>query len=283
MKIPVILSAVLFLLIVAFLFFLKLNESSNILNLLLTISTFLLGIFLAFAVSERQNRIERIRENDSKERGMLESLYYLSAIFGQKTQKRIADIIDDYLTSTLDYYIWDYYKTEKDFSEIMKTIESLNPKTRKQEEVFGSMLTLLTDIEQTRNQSIAIIDDKLATFEWVILLLLSGTIIASTFLIPEKSILSTIIFGVIDFAILLLLLFLNNLDNLSWKEEERIFEPYQRTFETIGKLRYYPDGVIERGRVKLHKGKTYRIASYPKPYPDMRGKKVKIIKDKTPI
>jgi hypothetical protein len=74
-----------------------------------------------------------------------------------------------------------------------------------------------------------------------------------------------------------IMLFLFMLDNFSWKEEQRIFEPYQKTFEDIEKLRYYPEILMREKRVKNYKGKKYRVGIFPNSYPNMSGKEIKII------
>jgi len=42
-------------------------------------------------------------------------------------------------------------------------------------------------------------------------------------------------------------------------------------------MRYYHEDLIKQGRVKKHKGKTYRVGIFPRPYPDLTGKKIKVV------
>ncbi len=241
----------------------------------LQISSFLLAIFLGFSISDRHKRIDELRENDSRERANLILLYRLSSIFGNNFKRLIRNQIDKYLQVTLDYEIWDYYKTENEFRQLNKTVLSVKVKNNKQSQIFGNIIpNILMGIENSRNQTISLIDDRLSIFEWSAFLLLSSIIVYSLVLMNAS--LTTI--TVLSFPFALLLLLLYRLDRLAWKEEIRIFEPYQRTFEIIGLLRYYPDELIKSGRVRKHIGKTYRIATYPKSYPDMHGKKIKIVK-----
>ena len=59
---------------------------------------------------------------------------------------------------------------------------------------------------------------------------------------------------------------------MKWKVDEKIFEPYEILFESIGLLRYYPKPLIDRGEItrifKKPKGTEYRVGDTPK-YPDI--------------
>ena len=78
-------------------------------------------------------------------------------------------------------------------------------------------------------------------------------------------------------ALSTIVLVLRDLDHLMWKEGAWIWDPLTNLFEEIGLLPYYPDDVVVRQRFKIPEGKKYRMATYPKPYPDMSGKTVEIV------
>lgn len=259
------------------LFSFKSNLDLDILSSIIAVATFMLGIFIAFSISDRHNRINRIRELDSEERASLELIYYFSEIFGKKYQDNIQESIDSYLMATLDYKITDYDKTEPNYKNLSDQVFKAEiEKDEKRQEAFDKILSQLVTIGTVRKQTISLVADRLQVYEWSSLILLASVIIFSTVFLNTGVLVLQIILGIINFSILILILFLYSLDNLTWNEEERIFEPYEKTFETIGKLRYYPESLINKRRVKKHKGKSYRLGSFPNPYPDFSGKKIKI-------
>ena len=268
----------LFILVIGIAIFYPLTKNETLASTSLGVSTFLFGVFIAFSISDRHDRINSIRENDSIERGSLESLYNLLIVFGKNVPKKLTKKIDEYLMATLDYTIWDYNKTDKQFKNLVKVVTSLKVKNEGQAATYNSVGGIISGLTNARKKTISLIDERLSKLEWIVLFILGGVIVFSLLLIGTTTLQTVLVVLLITFTIMLLLVVLYRLDNLSWKEEVRIFEPYQQTFESIGLLRYYPEDVIKEGRVKKHKGKTYRSATYTNPYPDMKGKKVKIVK-----
>jgi len=270
--------AILFLIVIAAVMLVNVNDA-GFGSTIFSITTFLFGIYASFTISDRHHRIDQIREMDSQERSSMQSIYDFSKIFGNGFQKKISNAIENYLIDTFDYKIWDFKNTGKSFSKISELILSVKPKKSVvQSETFRRLLENLDQMGNAREQTIALIDDRLSKLDWIIFVVLSGIIVTSTALINYGSVFSAIVLILLDFVIILVLIFMWNLDDLSWRNEVRIFEPYQRAFESIGKMRYYPEQMIMNKDVKLHRDKTYRMASYPKPYPDFTGKKIKIIK-----
>ncbi len=242
------------------------------------ISTFLFAIFTAYTVSDRQGRIDKIRENDSAERGALESLAQFSEIYGDNTAIRVVDQIDEYLMGTLDYTIWDFYRTEPLFQNLVEEIEAINPRNDKEITTYQVILGLLSELAENRKNTISLINDRLSQLEKIIFYLLAMFILIPTLLVNDGSFILSVMTIALTLVVLLLIIFLNQLDNLSWKEEIRIFEPYQKSFEAIGKPRYYPDILLQTKRVNIPTGISYRIASYPHEYPDISGKTISIVK-----
>lgn len=270
---------ILFVIIFLITIFFPLNREESLVSMILTVSTFLFGVFIAFSLSDRQTRIDKIRENDSMERASLETLYSLMIVYGVQTQKTIREKIDNYLMATLDHTIWDYYKTEKEFKDLSTSVAFAKTNNGKKIGLFQNMVGLVTTMSNAREQTISLIDDKLSKLEWFVFSTLSCIIILSLLLINTGSIISIIMVTLLSLSVLLVLLLLHSLDSLIWKEEVRIFEPYQRTFEAVDLIRYYPLDVIKAGRVMLYKGKNYRVATFPNPYPNMDDKKIEIIRD----
>ena len=242
----------------------------------LSVATFLFGVFLAFTISDRHARINKIRESDSVERSAITEIVYLSGIISKGLQKRISDLFDKYLQATLDYMINDYEKTEKELNDVAKQIAAIEAEGVKKDGAFKQILRELSALTTARESTITIIDDKLEFSEWLNFIILSTIVMVSTRFIYTGTLVSAVLLIALNLLVLLFLVFLYDLDKLTYKEEIRIFEPYERTFELIGKLRYYPKDLIKSKRVVPPK-EAYRIGMPVKLYPDMRGKKIKII------
>lgn len=261
-----------------YLIFIKgVNQEFTLMATILGVVTFLFGTFLALSLSDRRERIDKIRENDSIERSQLITLAYSSEIFGKNFKKNIVKAIDEYLIATLDYDIWDYYKTEPHFQDIFNKILRAPLNTKKQASFFSSLIFMGNTLGKARRQTIGLIEDRLSKSEWVMFLSLSSVLIATMILINTGSIVSLLIILILSFTVIILLRFLYSLDSLRWKENIRIFEPYEKTFEAIGLIRYYPESLIMEKRINKFV-KPYRIAHYPHPYPNFKDKKIKIIK-----
>lgn len=276
------LSAFLIIIIVLTSYYFRPSRSELIITVSLSIATFLFGIFSGFSISDRHARIERIRANDSSERSNIVSIFHLSKVFGKNHHEKIANELDEYLMSTLDYTIEDFGKTEKEFEDISKMASSLKAPVNdlKKGTAYREMIKLLDNSRLLRGETAEIANERLSKFEWIIQGFLGFVILTALVLISDGSVLSTIIVASLSSVVILLSYFLYSLDSLSWKAEARIFEPYSQTFESIGFLRYYPDELLDSGRIRKHQGKNYRVGLFPNPYPDMSGKKIKIVKNK---
>jgi len=246
---------------------------------ILGVATFIFGIFIGFSISERSSRIDKIRENDSAERSQLISISLCAKEISKDFYNSVLEKIDEYLMATLDYKIWDYHLTQTQFENLFSVIAKHNPEGEKDKILTSQMISGLNEILVSRKNTIGIIEDRLSAFEWTALTFLSAVILISLAALNSGGFLifSVVMFLSLSLALLLSLLY--SLDNLSWKEEDRIFEPYSKTFESIGLVRYYPEALITQKRVKNFHGKDYRKGIMPKEYPDMSEKKIEIVKN----
>ncbi len=258
-------------------FSIQFNKNIEFISTILGVVTFLFGLFLAFSLSDRRDRLDRIRGNSSMERSQMIFLFKASKVFGKDFQKRMLKAIDNYLMVTLDYKIWDYEKTGKSFDKLVDVASSARTDNVKKQSLYGYFLEVVNNLGIARKASIGLIEDKLSIFEWFVFILFSGIIVLSLITLNLGTPLTISLVGALILSIILLLVLLYRLNNLSWKEEMRIFEPYEKAFESLGLLRYYPEVLIRKGRVNKYKNHRCRVGIFPNPYPDLRGKKIKII------
>ncbi|MCX6807437.1 MAG: hypothetical protein NTZ80_01330 [Patescibacteria group bacterium] len=262
--------------LIASLFHVK--EINSLYTAILGVATFLMGIFIAFSISDRHSRIDELRRNDSVERSKLILLYNFSKYFGEKKHKAIQNVTDEYLMATLDYSVWDYNETEPNFRKIVDEVCQIKPKNGHQSVLFDNMLSILDSLTTARRETIGIIQDRLSKFEWGIFFFLSIVIVISLLFINSGSFMSVLIISILSLTIFLILNLLYTLDNLSWKVEVRIFEPYQQAFEAMDLMRYYSEDTIAGKMVKNHLKHDYRMGIFPGVYPDLSGKQIKIIR-----
>ncbi len=245
---------------------------------ILGVATFLFGLFMAFSISDRGQRIDQIREQDSEERANLLLLAYHAESADRRFHKELLRFVDRYLMATLDYKIQDYGETSKQYLELFRKTTSFRPKGSQQSSAYSNMLSAINEIGVARKKTISLIVDKLSNLEWGVLVFLSAVITISLLSLNSGTFVSIAITTILIVSLAAIFLLLYQLDSLKWKEETRIFEPYQKTFESLGLMRYYPDDIVGRNRTKLHKAKVYRLGMFSRPYPDFSKKRIVIVR-----
>lgn len=249
-------------------------EPSNIIIALLSVSTFLFGIFGAFIMQDRFARLNELRSILRSDDSLHISIYKMSAIFGKNVQRKSQKLIDSYIIKTIDYALDDYHKADKEFLALYDHVVSLKPKNTRQTEVYGSLLGCINKANENRNSIGYRVRNKMQKYEWFSLVGLLATVVFIVFYINDGSLSFMIISVLISTASVMLLLLVRELDSLRWKEQKWIWEPLEDVFSDLGLLPYYPEEVLRSDRVTPKKGTKVRIAYYPKPYPDFSGKKV---------
>ena len=253
------------------------DKEFSLMATILGVVTFLFGTFIAFSLADRHQRIDKLRDNDSIERSQLIAIASACEIYGAQFKKKVIKTIDEYLMATLDHDIWDYSQTEPYFQKLFKVILGAPLKNNKSKAFFSDLIGMVNTLGIARTETIGIIDDRLSKFEWTIFISLSAVLIGSMVSINTGSVPSILVVSILSLAVLILLRFLYSLDSLKWKEETRIFEPYEKTFEAVGLMRYYHEDIISEKKVKTLI-KPYRVGHFPQPYPNLNGKTIKIVK-----
>ncbi len=139
------------------------------------------------------------------------------------------------------------------------------------------MVRILIETTKNRKQVEALVRRSMLRFEWAILLTLLAVILFCLFSLNNGTAVSIITTTLLSSAAITLVFVLKDLDSLRWKEEYGIWDPLGDLFLELDLLPYYPKTVLDTGRTRLKKGQKVRIAEYPNPYPDITGKKIKII------
>jgi len=260
-----------FLILSAITILFPLHIEEAIFELSLYVTPVLFAIFIAFSISERLSRIDKIRENDSIERSSLEMLNSFIESNSLENHKEVNGLIDEYLMATLDYSIEDYYKTKPYYEKISRALYSI-----RNDRVNDFSVDILSKIHEAREQTVTLTSDYMSKFEWLIYYVLGAGVLVPFLVMNNGSFLNVAFVMLIILSVILLLSFLHELNNLGWKKEVRIFAPYQKTFEAIGNMRYFPESLMGNKKVKKIAGDKYRVGHFPNPYPNFEGKDIKV-------
>ena len=153
-------TVILFIIILGVAIFFPLRQENTIYGFLLSVTPTLFSIFIAFSISERLSRVDKIRQNDSIERSSLEMLNSFIESTSPGNHKEINRLIDEYLMATLDYSIEDYHKTRPYYEKIFQALYSI-----KDEKVNDFGVSILGKILEAREQTVTLISDYLSKLE----------------------------------------------------------------------------------------------------------------------
>jgi len=255
---------------------------NDFVKLILTISTFLFAITLAFSTANRHTRLNSIRHTLRNDDAVLLSIYRSSKIFGKKTADQCRNYLDKYIVKSIDHVLEDFEESTPEFLQLYEFILNLKPKNEPQKVAKSQMLDDARDSMKNQKEVIYWVNDDMQNFEWISLIALCATIIWCLFYINDGTFFAMFVIPVLGVSLILLLLVVRDLNRLMWQENRWIWEPLTQLFQEIDLLPYYTDELIRHDRVKekdLKKLKAYRVGYFPNTYPDNSGKTVKTIKN----
>ncbi len=246
----------------------------------LVVSSFVFGIIIAFSIANRHARLSSIRQSLREQDAILLNIYLLSETFDKRIIGAVREKIDNLLISQIDYKLIDFDKeSPKKLKILYVFLEKLKTKTKNQEESKDKILDNAMELEKICKEVDYQIRNGMMFYEWISLLVLGGIILFCLFYVNDGSFISVLVVAFLSTSLVLLLLVLYDLDTLLWQERNWIWEPLSALFVELDLIPYFPEPVIKRINLKkIEDLKKIRIAIYPKPYPDMSGKKVRVVK-----
>ncbi|MDD2822599.1 MAG: hypothetical protein PHQ59_00825 [Candidatus Daviesbacteria bacterium] len=239
---------------------------------LMSLSTFMFGIFVAFAIANAHGKIRKINEAINDEEGNTLFIYKSLSLWGEEVEQQAQSLIDDYLIDQIDYYLWDYKYSSKSFMRLFDFIVQLDCKNEAQKILYGNMINALSDSLKKRKQVESLVNERMMPVEWLSVLSLLLVDIIYVFNMNDGSLINIAATILLSVTAIVFIVILRDLDALSWKESTWIWEPLDNLFKEIGLLPYYPDDVIKAGKIKPTTKEKIRLATYPNRYPDMSGK-----------
>lgn len=278
-------------LIITFAIFLILSFSiqgqgkTDLADKIITVSSFIFGVILAFSISNRNSRLSTIKEKLREQDAKLLEIYYISKRFSSEIRETIKKKLDDFLIVQIDYRLVDFNKeVPKKLEQLFDFFEKL--KLNKKEEDFRKdIIKILEEILEIEKEVSYNLENKMALYEWLSLNALGGIIFyCLIFYFNTNNLASIIIISLLCTALCLLLFVLRDLDKLEWQEQNWIWKPLSNLFLELSLIPYFPNDVFNRRRLALSEIKKWeniskiRVAHYPHPYPNMEGKTVEIVK-----
>jgi hypothetical protein len=241
---------------------------------LASMATFLFGVLLAFTIARARERLLLLQDTINKNDAALLSIHQMISVFPEEDQARIRDLIDEQLTSEIDYRLVDHHYSTPAFLALAAAIYALEPQSQQQVGSYRELLRLCIDVGSNRAIIESITGQSLSVLEWSGLILLLLLLVGLIAVIPGGTVLGAAAAGVMAGTLTTLMILLRKLDLLRWHERTSIWEPTTRLFRSMDLDPYVPRAVIDSGRYRP--AGRIRVVDYPDPYPDRSSKVVTI-------
>lgn len=228
------------------------------LNLMISIVSFLFGFLITITFSMLLAKTASLKEALAIETGRLVSLFLLSKKLGKEFHEKIKEKIDYYTMLTLKEYT-NYEASRKLMYEMYEDIDNAEQRTKPQEQAMNSFLYILGEFEPLREKLEYLTSRRI---EWSLKLAnyMLGIILIVLLFLNRGDTFTNSLFIILSTIIVFIFLIIEDYDNLRIGDYTYNISNSEQIFDLIGKPRYYPSEILSR--VKLEKGKTYRIGFY---------------------
>jgi len=245
-------------------------------GVILTSISLLFAILVGFFIATSTSNYLRLQALIADANAGLVSLYNLTKKIEPSKKLVMEQAIDEYMIASLDYELLDFTsKTRKEFGEILKIADSVEPKDPAGFELFAELHSKMSDLF-ANNQASTLTAKRVITFEhWVIIILLAILIGISLLGFRDGTVILSAFIGIIYFTIFQILVLIHDLDTNLFLSKQLSYEDPQEVFYGIGRANYYPEYAIKKGYVKP-KEEEYRIGVY-KNYPESFEKEIKLV------
>ncbi len=233
-------------------------------NVILTVSTFLFGIFAGFCILVTTSDYNIVRGLAAEETSGWISLYQTLRVYDEKFAKEMKSIIERYIIRSFDYDFINYAReTKEEFTQAVEYLVHL-PVDEKESSVHQNVLDRVSDITIARQHLTALGKRSLSFLEWIVLLILSTTVVATLFGLRSGDLFFDVVTVAVSASIVLVLVLIRDIDRYVWNDGTFSFEVFNNVLLAIGTLPYYPAEFISEGIVFPHE-KIYRVGSLISP------------------
>lgn len=243
---------------------------------LLTVVSLIFAILVGFFIATATTNYLRLQSLVVDEDSTLISIFNLTKIVQPSSISKMRDVIDRYAISALDFELIDYVrKTQKEFGEVLSTIDEISPQDEKGLELFGNLQDKRGEIVRAR-QEITLVAKRVVTpLHWMVLIFLAILLIFLLLALRDGNWVASLITSALSLATYLVLVLLYEVDSNIFLEELLAYENSQQIFQAIGTLKYFPNHALNNQRIKAPE-EDYRVGIF-KDYPHSLEKEIKII------
>jgi len=189
-------------------------------QIFLTISTFLFATFTGFFISRQGKRYSNIREAITSFDGEMSGMFRQFGHLGETARTKVKEIIKNHYELIIKNRAWDYHFVNK--STTLTSINNLVDETTKGQNLeslrnlaLREILTSLQRLQVIRKKMIALYEERVPKFNWVIIVLISLILFITLSAIPSHGlILESILKAAFSTSIISVLILLYRLDKL---------------------------------------------------------------------
>lgn len=190
-----------------------------------TLATFLFSIFTGFFISNQNSRYGKIRDAMAQLDGKLSGIYRASMHFGHDMHTRVGEIITKNYEAIIASNTWDYNFTHKSttITDIHTSLEEYFATQEKpseiQKQALARVTSALMDLQSLRKQVIALREERIPLFQWVLVVLFAATLLITVFSLPSQGFLiGSILKGAFAVSIVSVIFILRSFDDLEFFE-----------------------------------------------------------------
>jgi|GEM_PF-812841 len=237
--------------------------STDLGNTVLTISTFLYGIIAGFFIVVTTTDYNTLKNLVAAETGGLIALHQNVLMYDKEAAAHLEELIDGYIRNAFDTELINSAQyIRPDFEKIKKLVREL-PVKEELSEILQQIRVIMDSLITVHQNEIVLSTRTVSTFQWFVLMVLSALPIVTIYGLRTGEIFFDIVTVAFSSMVILILLIIRAIDLYVWNEETFSFNIYEEVLESIGKLPYYPQESIQKGRVHPQ-WSSYRIGMLEK-------------------
>ncbi len=248
-------------------------------SLILTVVSLLFAILVGFFLAGTTSNFLRFQTLIADENATLIAVYGYVTLISPEHAAKVANAIDDYLISSLDYEHLTYAQNvQAEFTKIIATINTINPTNDTGMALFPYMHTAKMHLYGLSQETSLTAKRIVSASHWVVVLSLAFLMDIIMFGLRDGTMVTSILISILIMAIFLTLKLLDELDSNRFLTRQLSYQNPQSVFDAIGKLRYYPETSLRSQRVLVGADKKYRLGVYSN-FPHSLEKRIRVVRD----
>jgi hypothetical protein len=191
----------------------------------ITITTFFFSIFTSFFITRQGARYTKLREIISTYDGKMSGIYRVAGNLSPEIQEKIRMIIKNHYQKIIETKSWDYHFTHKSSTissihDLLETEVGNNKLETLRNQAVGRIMTNLGDCQVLRKNMVMLFQEKIPTFQWLLIFLFLFILLATISVIPSAGfLLGSCLKAGFVVALIFVVLILRNLDDLHLFED----------------------------------------------------------------